>query len=359
MRILVLSKRRYINRDLIDDAYGRLYHLPSHWSSRAEVRVICMDYSGRPTAQFELQGFKASSRPLLRSPVRSILDTVAEAQEFSPDIIVASSDIVYGMAGLFLARRVGAKFVFDLYDDYRLFSINRYSGAHLIFGSVCRRADLLLCASATVQRATVQFNPRSLLVPNGYDPGIFWPGRDLTPRNRLGIRHDELLLIYPGSPVGRVDVKMVAQGLEELNRTGVPARALFVGDGTREAVQSSPLITAHPPVGQSAVAELIRAADIGIAPYLSTPLNETAAPCKLVEFLACGLPVVAAEVSDLGQYTKYGVAVHAPGDVRGFVAAVRAQVGTQSSRPPPGFSWSEIADSTFNAFCELVQYEPG
>lgn len=351
MKILLLCKRRYTNRDLVDDRFGRLFHLPVQWSRQAEVRVACMDYQGRAAAVHDLAGVPTQSLPLLKSPITSMRTVLDGAREFSPDIVVASSDIVYGLMGQALARHLGAKFVFDVYDDYRHFPINRYSGAALAFGVTCRRADLVLCASPALQKIVGEFNPRTTLVRNGVDPAIFHVGRELKRRESLGVAQDETLLIYPGSPVSHVDLDLLAEGLQELNHKGPPVKALFVGERSASAALSSPFIISHPAVGQAEVAGLMRASDIGIAPYRSTAQTRASAPCKIYEFLACGLPVVAAGVSDLQDLGIYGVRTYRPGNVSEFVDAIQCQRSAAgSATSAPDVTWDVIADRAHSAF---------
>jgi len=79
-----------------------------------------------------------------------------------------------------------------------------------------------------------------------------------------------------------------------------------------------------------------------------------AAPCGVAEFLACGVPVGASDVSDLRTFAAYGVATYPVGDVERFVAAVRAQSHAEASRPVPGWSCAELADRAFAEFKRLL-----
>ena len=45
MRIYLICKRYYTNKDLIKERFGRLYHLPKEWAANgAEVWVNAIDY---------------------------------------------------------------------------------------------------------------------------------------------------------------------------------------------------------------------------------------------------------------------------------------------------------------------------
>lgn len=71
--------------------------------------------------------------------------------------------------------------------------------------------------------------------------------------------------------------------------------------------------------------------DIGLIPYVDSPLTRDVNPLKLREYLAAGLPVVATAIPATLAYAPPARCA-AGGDVDGFEAAVAAQLG--AGRPP-------------------------
>lgn len=362
MRILLLCKRRYTNKDLVDDHFGRLFHLPLHWSRHCPVEVMCLDYKGRPSQTQHLDNLTISSQPLGLNPVdicRTAGEIIRAAKIFRPDVVIASSDIFYGIAGLFLARRTGARFVFDLYDDYRAFRINQYTGLTATFGAVCKRADLLLCASDPIRILTTPYNTNAVVIGNGYDPTVFYPNSSDPARQarraRLGIASDELLLIYPGATAARVDLPLVATALARLNAEGQRTWTLLIGPDSEQQANRSPWFITLPQLPQTEVADWLRAADIGIAPYAAMAQTLAFAPCKLAEFLACGLPVVATDISNLAEFHHHGVYTYQAGNIDAFVTAVKKAVSAgRSGIPLQEFLWENLAGKSLAAIRELV-----
>lgn len=362
MRILLLCKRRYTNRDLLDDHFGRLFHLPLHWSKQGPVEVICIDYQGRPPQTQRIGNLTLSSLPFGPHP-RNIFGTpgavMRAAKKFAPDVVVASSDIVYGLAGLHLARALKARLVYDLYDDYRTFRINQYTGLATFFGTACRGADLLLCASEPIRTLAAPYNTSAVVIGNGYDPAVFYPGSSDSSRQalraRLGIASGELLLIYPGATAARVDLPLVAAALARLNAEGHHARLLLIGPDSEQQASRSSWFIALPQLPQTEVADWLRAADIGMAPYAATAQNQAFAPCKLAEFLACGLPVVATDISNLAEFHHHGVYTCQDGNIDGLVAAVKKAVTTgKPGIPLHNFLWESLAGKSLTAIANLA-----
>lgn len=357
MRILLLCKRHYTSRDLLGDRFGRLYHLPLHWSREADVRVICLDYRG--DAEERLREGRLEILSLPARPARlpgSLLRLWREVGAFAPSVLVASSDIAYGILGLVLARHAGLPMAYDLYDDYRTFRVNRLTGLAAAFLPVCRRAGLLVCASAPLSDALAMVNANRLVAGNGYDPSLFRRDGERSPRAALGIADNALLLAYPGAPGPHLDLPLLIAALDRLNARGWPARALLIGPGSAESARLSPYLLAHPPVSQVALAPLLRSADIGIAPYRATPQTMVSAPCKIAEFLACGLPCVAADVSDVARWRAHGVLTYPPGDVDAFVRCIeQLRQAPPPVRPIDGLRWDSLAQTTLAALRELAE----
>ncbi len=361
MRILLLCKRRYTNKDLVDDHFGRLFHLPLHWSRHCPVEVMCIDYKGRPPQMQHIDNLTISSLPFGLNPVdicRTVGATVRATKIFRPDVVVASSDIIYGMAGLHLARITGAKFVFDLYDDYRTFRINQYTGLTAFFGTICKRADLLLCASEPIRTLTVPYNTNAVVIGNGYDPTVFYPGSSDPARQvrraRLGVAANELLLVYPGATATRVDLPLVAAALAHLNAGDQSTRLLLIGPDSAQAANRSPWFITLPQLPQTEVADWLRAADIGMAPYAATASTQAFAPCKLAEFLACGLPVVATDISNLAEFHHHGVYTYQAGNIDECVSVIKkaASSGTPG-KPLHEFRWENLAGKSLDEIRKL------
>jgi hypothetical protein len=119
MKIALLSKRYYTGKDLLEDCYGRLYHLPKQWVAQgAEVDVIALDYRGKEPAFCQEQGLQLRSVP---SRFFDLSTVIAATTDRSYDVIVASGHLNIGHQALLLGKRLGLPVVFDVYDFYPAF----------------------------------------------------------------------------------------------------------------------------------------------------------------------------------------------------------------------------------------------
>ena len=55
MKILLLTKRQYTNKDLLDDRFGRLWVLPHAWAQGGhEVLGLCLSYAHKREASLDV-----------------------------------------------------------------------------------------------------------------------------------------------------------------------------------------------------------------------------------------------------------------------------------------------------------------
>lgn len=66
MKLLFLSKCRPMNRDLVDNPYGRFFHLPRILAKRGhDVSIVLLDYKNGDELQFDAHGIRWISSPVI------------------------------------------------------------------------------------------------------------------------------------------------------------------------------------------------------------------------------------------------------------------------------------------------------
>jgi len=140
-------------------------------------------------------------------------------------------------------------------------------------------------------------------VPNGVDRELFFPGDKLQERRRLGLKEDEYVILYVGNLIETKGVGdlLKALGIMKTRSGSLPAvKLLLVGPESDYEKELRKIIsedglegqTVFPgPVPHEEIPGLMRAADVFCLPSWREGWS-----CSVVEALACGVPVVAAEV---------------------------------------------------------------
>ena len=346
MKIHVICKRHYTNKDLLTDRFGRLYHLPVQLAALgAQVSVSAIDYRGRHSHTLEESGVRFQSEPAHPFKLLSVLPRLySAARNARPDVIIASGDSHIGYLGLRIARQLSARFVFDVYDDYRVFAGNRIPGLKTMFRSAVRHADLVLCASSPLRNRLRTLNAASLIVPNGVNLDQFSPGDIRTAREAVGADPFATLIGYFGS-ITPTRGPILIDACSGLLRDNPSLRLILAGPVINVDV-SPPWIDYRGALPQEAIPPLIRACDVVVIPYAEEPFNSMSGACKIAEYLACGRPVVATRVSNHEELFR-----DAPGSIcepnaNSMAEALRRQLDTpEIARLPKGMTWKAIAQT--------------
>jgi glycosyltransferase involved in cell wall biosynthesis len=285
------------------------------------VRPEASTLEGIPIAPIRLPGF----------PVR---ESAAERETrlflagFRPQLAADDAcDFVYEryslwhVGGLVSARELGVPFILEvnspLPDEAKRFrGLAQEALASGLARLLLREADGVVCVSDQVAKwvgAHRDSDKGVWVVPNGVDPELFSPQGAKAPYP-WPAAEDDPLIAFSGSfrPWHGLD-DLLEAFRRVVERTCPRARLLCVGDGPlrggfERKLQAAGLtgrvhLTGMLP--QEQVAQWIRWAHVAVVPY--PPLDRFYfSPLKLFEFMALGLPVVAADVGQVAAVLAHG-----------------------------------------------------
>jgi glycosyltransferase involved in cell wall biosynthesis len=362
MRISFVGKRHYTNQDALSEGFGRIVQLPLAWSRTGHaVQLSLVDYhSHRPeTAVFG--DLPVNSFPLW-SPASTLRLTMA-VQAFRPDVIVASGDCFIGLFALQLARRTGARFVFDVYDDYRTFGAYRAFLGWDALGFLCRSADAVSYASS-VMAGSHGFESVAVLVPNGVDARFFRPIPRHAARAELGLAPEGVLIGYFGSMTPEHGVPVLIRAFTKLRERRPDARLLLCG-----RIEESVCIDVEGVVYRGLVEHrfipwYMNACDVLTLPYLRGRFLDHASSCKIAEYLFCRRPIVATDTPNFvenfpSQARALGTLLVTPGDPEALAGAIGRQLEDPLVVEPPGdMTWTAIAERALASFRQIVATDP-
>ena len=351
MRVFALCKRQYTGKDLLDDRYGRLFELPAALAARGhEVFVFAHSYRSRGPLRRTERRVQWQSVDVWPRCLHALRAQMEETDVWKPDLIWASSDALSIVAGDRLARRLGIPTVLDFYDDYEAFSLTRIPPLRRLLRQACARAGALSVVSHSLKDILRERGPLPSLVDvivNGVPDGFVSSMSRLEARNALG-------LPATGRLVGTAGALDESRGIEDLFRV-VPVlqahdpdlRLIVAGP------RSSAVLRALPPdtidlgvLPHESISMLFRALDVGVVCNRDSAFGRACNPQKLVEMLACDLPVVAAAVGDVsGMLEDRPNSLYTPGDVGGLANCILAQINRRdSSHVESNLTWGAIGE---------------
>ncbi len=348
MKFTLLCKRYYTSKDLLEDRFGRLHHLPVQLGARGhEGCVLAVDYRSNETLALREGNVEFHSLPFRPSrPIAALRRVARRLRESRPDIVIASGDTHLGFLGLVLARRLGVPFAFDVYDDYSAFASGRIPGMKWLFHQVVRRADLVIFASPILRARLASFNPAACVIENGVDPALFHPMEKSIARLALGLPEEDTVIGFFGSIAANRGVDTLIEAGRRLRREFPKLRILLAGDNTLKLDVTGPGIDYRGAVPQAQVPRLIGACDVVVVPYHEDQQIAVSNACKIAEYLACGVPIVATRVSDHAEILAQAPqGLCRPGDADDLARAIRLQLlAPQRAEFTDQLSWSSLAE---------------
>lgn len=352
MRIAYLCKRRYMNKDVILDRYARLYEIPFQLARLGHpVRAWCLHYRAAGAGRWSHPAGSASvewiSRGLVPGLAAYPFRVLREIRGFQPDLLIGASDIPHVALCAWLARRLGKPWVADLYDNFEGFPQARIPGFVPALRRAVRAADLVLTTSEPLRELVVDgYGARGEVVamPSSVDKRVFRPIERAAARRALGLPPDAPLIgtaggLYADKGVGDL------YGAWRILRDELPDLRLVLAGPTEAGARPPEDARVHylGPLAHERVAELFSALDVGAICVRDTPFGRYCFPQKAYEMLACGLPVVAANLGAMGRFlAPVPECLYRPADAADLARKLRAQLTARRLPDTPIRGWDEL-----------------
>jgi teichuronic acid biosynthesis glycosyltransferase TuaC len=307
MRLLFLSKRQYMGKDLIDDRYGRFYELPEQLAARGHtVMGRCLAYHARKPGSADrletpngVQWLSRDLPPLFFDGIRQFHhDVQATIENLKPDIIIGCSDAFQVVYADWLGKKYRIPVMVDLYDQFEAYGATHIPGLKAAYHRALKNAGGVTCISGPLRQWVVALREdetNTFTLGNAVDERLFKPLDQFQCRENLGLPQEVKL-------IGTAGALTQSRGIETLYRAHAqlvkhdPSIHLVLA-GTKDIPPPT-----HPNVhdlGQLDHAQipiLLNALDIGIICNKDSVFAQYCHPQKLLEMQACHLPTIATRV---------------------------------------------------------------
>jgi glycosyltransferase involved in cell wall biosynthesis len=275
-----------------------------------------------------------------------------------------------------VARLKRAKFLFEVRDLWPAFAVQLGILSHPILirlalwleAFLYRRADRLVVNSPGFHAHLVSRGAderKIVLVRNGVDPSMFDPAADGEEiRRKLGLEK-KFVAVYAGAHGFSNDLGVLLAAAELL-KPDDRIRFLLVGDGKekpaltlRATERALDNVLFLPPVAKQDMADVLAAADCGIAILKPIPLYGTTYPNKVFDYMAAGRPVILAidgVIRKVVEDARAGLAVP-PGDARALAEAVRTLAGDRKAARAMGARGRKTVERDFARDAQAQEME--
>lgn len=370
MKILVLTKRQYMGKDLLDDRFGRFRELPLELARLGhEVRGISLSYRPRPEGSIIDSAPSQDGQVIWRSlnlmngfipALKGYFKHVSRLlQDFRPDIVWACSDAYHAIFGYRLSRQCQARCVIDLYDNFEAFNATRLPTVLALFKRAVRGADGVTCFSERLAHHIVHTYPRTkptTVVENGVRPDFFALRNQGECRRRLRLPESATIIGTAGALDSSRGIHTLFKAFDSLSIQDKDIHLALAGPRERGLrIPIGPKVHDLGVLPHEEVPCFINALDLAVICYRQSAQGEFSFPQKTYEIMACRVPLIAATVGCMTELLSgYPGCLYEPENPRSLAAAVLLQLKNRITVADEIPSWADSAKRLEHFFERLV-----
>ena len=349
MKILFIGKRFYTNRDAFTEKYGRIYQLPYYWSKMGvDVILWLVDYHSKKSQQ-KLDGhLKIVSTPFKNGAlIKKFFWEFLSNNKYG--FVVASGDCYIGLLGYILAKLKKSKIVFDVYDKYDEFGAYFNFFGFNSYRFLLKNSDLCLFASRPLQQSLLSVVKDSHVALNGIDENLFKPRDKADSRKTLGLDEGKTYIGY----FGTLDIDRGIDDLVAAHRilldSGVDCDLLVAGNTRPGLKLDHPKISYLGNLPYASVPTAIASCDVLSLPYRRSSYLDMASSCKIAEYMAMKVPIVATRTPNLlsnfgAQAQMLEPYLSEPSDPKSLARVIKKQIVDRFAvNKPDDIYWGKIA----------------
>jgi glycosyltransferase involved in cell wall biosynthesis len=354
VKICLLTKRFYTGKDLIEDRFGRLYHLPRSWADiGADVDVIALDYRNKWPEAIDEGGLKIRSIP---SDGFRLGAAACEVEWENYDLIIASGHLNIARIARSISSKYDVPWVFDVYDFYPAFMGKLSAIAAAYMKRLVRCCYGVMVVSENLERWCSASNQRTCRIPNGVDRACFTSITKEVARAKLLIDIDAPVFGLFGSLSENLGASDVMAAFQKFRLDQTNAKLLVAGSGS-SLLSGVGGVRDLGMLDQSELPLHASACDCLLIPYRDTLQVRYSQSARLAEYLSLSRPIVVTRVGDAETWFPVDYPGWClPSDSGSMCLAMQRQIELKSALPlPDELTWNALGERSYQFLQEVCQ----
>ena len=349
MRILVLTKRQYTSKDLLDDRFGRLREIPLALGQKGhKVKGLCLSYAKRDEGWFQDGPVLWKSINATRLKLPGLLRFVIEAQKLAKksDVIWACSDSFYGIIGYFLSLKYHTPLVFDLYDNFEYFLMAKLPVVKQLYRLVVKKCDALTCVSRPLSRLVKSYGRqgRLFVIENAVRKDLFKPMDKTICRKKLNLPNNKILIGTAGALTENRGFQYLLSAFDIL-KTRYPDLQLALAGPRNIPIPHNKRIHDLGILAMEKVPLLLNSLDVAVICNRENDFGRYCFPQKAVEIMACDVPLIAARVGSMKELlTDHHSWLFIPDNALDMAQVLENRIVDRKTEYSPPPTWSNLAN---------------
>lgn len=362
MKLLLLTKRHFMSKDIIEEAYGRQYELATRLAASGwTVQSHCLNYKSiRRREAIDKGGVEWHSYAAPLQWYSWIRQLNGKVTSWKPDLVFACSDPLHIVTGYRCARRMGVPLAVDLHDNLESFHMIDLPGLRRRLVEAVRDANLVSCVSAPLgEMVAGKYHPRGkVVVLENAAPDDFTEAKDdkSESRHRFGIDGEDSILGVAGALYRKRGIETILEGFDLVRAKDPRVMLVLAGpsDKFRRGFQRAG-VRYFGNLDYSLVPSFLGMLDVGIVPNIRPAFADYCYPQKAVELCALSVPVVGADLGVMRDLAGANAQIlYRPDDPADFARAVEYQLAHRVLLESKGKSWGQQARKLDKAMREVL-----
>lgn len=355
MKILVLTSRYTATRDIIGEDFGRQTRLFSALKKLGhEIHFFCADYKRFQSKETKLHGIKVYIRPFgAHNFLRFIIRLNSKIKKEGYDLIIGTSDPLWGVMGYFIARKNKNRFLYDLHDNYEIYSTYKLPFFRYIDSYIVKKSEIVTTVSSTLLNkiSHLRKGKKTQVIENGADLSVFRKLDRQKCRKELKLPERGKIIAYTGSLQRTQGIDILIESFKSLKKEVkdsylVIAGRFFKNEKKHISILEKGIIYLGGNLNKKEVAKLINSSDVAVVPNTENNFTKYCFPYKIVEYMACKVPIVATRVGDVAILLKNYKGLCNPNDVEDLKDKIKFQIEKKDNNygDVKNYSWNKIAE---------------
>ena len=349
MEILVLSKRQYMNKDLIDDRYGRFREIPLALAQMGhQVKGLCLTYQPKNEGPIHDGPVLWESINLGPSKIMGLYRFLKRASYYakSVDVIWACSDSIYGIFGYMLSAKYSKPLIFDLYDNFEYYLAAKLPIIKQLYRHTVKNCSAVTCVSHPLADLVNSYGKKEnvVVLENAVRDDLFFPMDKKSCRADLRLPPNCQLVGTAGSLEDSRGIQSL-YGAFDILRNQYPDLHLVLAGPRKSDLPRSDRISDLGVLPLEKVPLLLNALDVAVICNRNSAFGKYCFPQKAAEIMACDVPLIAARVGSMaGLFKDRPEWLFTPESKRDLAAALEYRLTHRDTNYTEVSSWKKTAE---------------
>ena len=301
MKILVVMKRFGSNKDMVLENFGRQIRLFEQLAEKHRIDFLCPDYVKKESKIVKRNGLRFIIKSAGFFSVIGLLKSLDDLiKKESYDVMVASTDPLIGAVCYRFSKKHNILLVYDLQDNFESYDSYKMPSVPYFHKKAVKEAGIVLAVSETLKKhiSSTRKKP-TYVINNGIDLELFKTIDKNKSRQKLKLPLNAKIIVFIGALERLKGFDTMAKAFSKVRQKYPNTYLLLSGKVDKDVDINQKNIIFRKFPKREDVVFAINAADAAIIPNPVNEFTKYSFPYKLVEYMACKVPIVATDVGDV------------------------------------------------------------